>query len=74
MVIHLVYFAVLCLNNKPNKLGISQVHSPCEIFTNCKLDWEKHCKAGFGDFVQASHDRDITNQVSDMHTYSGIYL
>ena len=74
MVIHLLYFAVLWLNNKPNTLGISQVHSPCEIVTKHKLDWEKHCKAGFDDFVQASYDRNITNRFRDMRTYDGIYL
>ena len=53
---------------------ISQVHSPREIFTKRKLYWEKQCKAGFGDFVQASYDRNVTNRVGDMLTYGGIYL
>ena len=53
---------------------ISQVHSPREIFTKRKLYWEKQCKAGFGDFVQASYDRDVTNRVCDMCTYEGIYV
>ena len=74
MVIHLVYFAVLWLNNKPNILGFSQLHSPCEIITKRKLDWEKHNKAGFGDLVQASYNHNITNLVDDMRTYKGIYL
>ena len=74
MVIRLVYLSVLWLNNKPNKLGISQVHSPSEIFTKTKLDWGKHYKAGFGDFVRARYDRDVTNLVSDMRTYDSIYL
>ena len=74
IVIHLVYFSVLWLNKKPNKLGISQVHSPREIFTGRKLDWAKHLQAGFGDFVKASYDRDVTNRVRDMRTYDGIYL
>ena len=39
-----------------------------------KLDWVKHCQAGFSDFVQASYDCDVTNGVSDMRTYDGIYL
>ena len=74
IVIHLVYFSVLWLNNKPNQLGISQVHSPREIFTGRKIYWAKHCQAGFCDFVQASYDRDVTNGVSYMRTYNGIYL
>ena len=61
IVIHLVCFDVLWLNNKPNTLGISQVHSPHVIVAKRKLDWDKHFKAGFGDFIQASYDRDITN-------------
>ena len=39
IVIHLVYFSILWLNKKPNKIGISQVHSPREIVTRRKLDW-----------------------------------
>ena len=74
IVIQLVYFSVLWLNNKPNKLGISQVHSPHEIVTGRKLDLVNHCQAGFGDFIQASYDRDVTNGVSDMPTYNGIFL
>ena len=74
MVIHLVYFAVLWLNNKLNTLGISQVHSPRKIVTGRKLDWTKHCKARFSDYVQSNYDRDVTNRVSDMRTYDSIYL
>ena len=74
MVIRLVYFSVLWLNNKPNTFGTSQVHSPREISTKLKLYCEKHCKAGFGDLLQASYDRDITNRVGNMRTYEGIYL
>ena len=74
IVIHLVYFSVLWLNNKPNTLGISQIHSPREIFTKRKLYWEKHCKAGFCDYVQARYDPNITNRVGHMRNYNGIYL
>ena len=42
MVIHLVYFSVLWLNDKPITWVISQVHSPHEIGTKRKLYWEKH--------------------------------
>ena len=72
MVIHLVYFAVLWLNNKPNILGISQIHLPREIVTKRKIDWEKQIR--IGDYVQGNYERNITNQVRDMYTYNGIYL
>ena len=55
-------------------MGIYQVHSPREIVTNRNLYWDNHCKSGFGDFVQASFDRNITNRVGDMRTFDGIYL
>ena len=74
IVIHLVYFSVLWLNNKPKKLGISHVHSPRDIITGIKLDWEKHFQAGIGDFVQAVYDRDVKNGVINMCSYNGIYL
>ena len=74
MVIHLVYFSVLWLNNKPKTLGISQVHPPREIVTKRKLDQEKHCKAGLVDFIQASYYSNITNLFGDMRTYLQRYL
>ena len=74
MVIHIFYFAVLWLNTKHNTLGISQLHSPRESVTKRKLEWEEHCTSGFGDFVKARYERNVTNIVSDMHTYDGIYL
>ena len=72
MAIHPVYFAVLWLNNKPNILGISQIHLPREIVTKRKIDWEKQIR--IGDYVQGNYERNITNQVRDMYTYNGIYL
>ena len=74
ILIHLEYFSVLWLNNKPKKLGISHVHSPRDIITGIKLDWEKHFQAGIGDFVQAVYDRDVKNGVINMCSYNGIYL
>ena len=73
MVFHIVYFSVLWLNDKPITWVISQVHSPHEIGTKRKLYWEKHWKAEFGYYVQASYDRNITNRVINMRTYDSIY-
>ena len=55
-VIRLVHICVLWLNAFPNKLGIPRVHSPQEIVTGQSLPWDKHCKACFGDFIQAPYD------------------
>jgi len=78
MVIRLDYFCVLWLNAFPKKLGVSCTHSPQEIVTGRSLSWDKHYVACFGDFIQASYDREgpgmPTNRTHEMCTYDAIYL
>jgi len=73
MVIHLIYFVVLCLNSVPSALGISQVHSPREIVTWRGLDFNKHFKHQFGTYVEAHEDPVITN-TNRSCTYPGVYI
>ena len=63
-VIHLLYFVTRWLNTIPNDNGISKEYSPRELLDGTKLSFEKHCKAKFGAYVEASADRDITNDMN----------
>ena len=61
IVIHMVCFVTMILNNVPATLGVSKVYSPREIVTQQKLDMNKDCKVHFGTYVEASKDAKITN-------------
>ncbi len=71
--IHLVYFAVLWLNSLPVAAGVSKKYSPHEIVLGRKLDFNKHCKATFGLYVEAHKDPTITNTMLS-RTFPGIFL
>ena len=73
VVIHLVYFAVLWLNSLPAAAGVSKKYSPCEIVLGCELDFNKHCKATFGSYVEAHKDPTITNTMRSC-TFPAIFL
>ena len=55
MVIELVRRAVFWLNAFPYKNGVSDTMSPCTIITGQHVDYNKHCKYVFGQYVQV-HD------------------
>jgi hypothetical protein len=71
--IHLVYFAVLLLNSLPAAAGVSKKYSPHKIVLDRKLNFDKHCKATFGSYVEAHNDPTITNTMRPC-TFSGIFL
>jgi hypothetical protein len=60
-IIHLMMFVTLWINAFPSDSGVSDVYSPREIVTGMKMDYQKHCKARFGSYVEASVDPTITN-------------
>ena len=62
VVIRLVYFCVTMINAVPATNGISTRFAPCEVVTGRRLDL-KHLKAGFGDYIEASTDEIITNDM-----------
>ena len=72
IVIRLVYFCVTMINAVPVTNGISTRFAPREISTGRRLDL-KHLKAGFGDYIEASTDEIITNDMK-MRTHGCISL
>jgi hypothetical protein len=71
--IHLVYFAVLWLNSLPAAAGVSKKYSPRKIVLGRELDFNKHCKATFGSYVEAHEDPTITKTMCSC-TFPGIFL
>ena len=61
------------LNYFPSKHGISAHYSPRMILHREILDYDKHCKYGLGDYVQAHKILTPSNR-QDPRTIDGIYL
>ena len=62
VVIWLVYFCVMMINAVPATNGISTLFAPREIVTGRRFNL-KHLKAGFGDYIEASTDKIVTNDM-----------
>ena len=62
IVIWLVYFCVMMINADPAAKGISDRFAPREIVTGRHLNL-KHIKAGFGDYIDASTDEIVMNDM-----------
>ena len=62
MVVHLVRNTMFWLNAFPVDNGWLSKHSPCYIMTGQHLDYNKHVRAEFGEYVQTHEEHD-----SDMH-------
>ena len=63
--IRLVYFCVMMINAVPTAKGISDRFAPHEIVTGRRLNL-KHIKLGFGDYIEASTDKIVTNDMVHM--------
>ena len=71
MVVHLVRNTIFWLNAFPTHNGWSSKHSPRYIMTGKRLDYNKHVRAEFGEYIQTHEEHD-----SDMydHTVGAICL
>jgi len=50
ILIHLLYFLTMWLNNFPSKMGISSIYCPRELLNRSCLSASKHCRAEFGTY------------------------
>ena len=60
MLVELVYFCIFWLNSFPAKDGISDTLSPRSIVYGTHIDFTKHAKLQFGEYVQAHEEHDNT--------------
>ena len=60
--IRLVYFCVLMINAVPAAKVISDRFAPRDIVTGQRLNL-KHIKDGFGDYIEATTDNEVTNDM-----------
>jgi hypothetical protein len=64
MVIEMVFLTVFWLNAFPHQLGISQTLSPRTIVTGLGIDYTKHWRIEYGQYVQTheKHDNTMTTR------------
>ena len=60
MIAEMVFLSVFWLNAFPNKLGVSQTLSPKTIVTGLVIDYDKHCRIEYGQYVQTHEKHDNT--------------
>ena len=58
---------------RPSKHGISEYYSLNMLVAQKVLDYEKHCQHEFGEYIQAMHENDPTNVMTE-RSIDGIYL
>ncbi len=61
MLIHLIHFVTMWLNNFPTINGISSDYSPREIILRHRLSYKRHCHAPFGAYCETHEDNKPTN-------------
>jgi hypothetical protein len=64
MVIEMVFLQVFWLNAFPHRLEVSQTLSPRTIVTGLGIDYKKHCRIEYGQYVQTheKHDNTMTTR------------
>ena len=60
MMIELVYYCNFWLNSFPTEEGISKSLSPRTIVTGNHINYSKHCRIEFGEYVQTHEEHDNT--------------
>ena len=62
LVVQMVSTCNFWLNVYPPKDGVSREINPRELITGVKIDYNKHIRAGFGDYVQVHEEHDNSMQ------------
>jgi hypothetical protein len=70
MLVDLVYSTTILLNAFPPKGHVSSHLSPHNIITGITFDYNKHCRAQFGSYVQ-SHEEPEPSSMMQAHTLLG---
>ena len=60
LIIEMAKHAVFWLNSFPQPNAARGPISPCTLLTGVKLDFNKHCKYQFGEYVQTHKEHDNT--------------
>jgi hypothetical protein len=64
ILIHLLYFLTMWINNFPSKTGISSIYSPRELLNRSRLSASKHCRADFGAYCEVHEEPSPSNTMA----------
>jgi hypothetical protein len=73
ILIHLLHFVVMWLNNFPSATGISSTFSPRKLILQNHLDYNKHCRTPFGAYCETHEENSPTNSMAP-HSIPSICL
>jgi hypothetical protein len=64
MITEMIFLSVFWLNAFPHRLGVSTLLSPRTIVTGLVIDYAKHCRVEFGQYVQTheKHDKSMARR------------
>ena len=71
--IHLLYFCVMWLNATPKPNGLLDQFFLRELILRLCLDFNKHFRGDFSEYIQAHEDPDVTNDMKE-RTHNALYL
>ena len=74
IIIKLLKFVVMWLNDLPVKSRVSSTLSPRTIITGNNLDCKKHCRAESGAFWEVHEENRLFNNINNDRTRSAICL
>jgi hypothetical protein len=63
VLIHLIHFVVMWLNNFPTRDRISMDYSPRELILCHQLSYKRHCRAPFGAYCETHEENSPTNSM-----------
>ena len=64
ILIRLLHFVVMWINNMPSATGISTQYSPRELILRTRLKYKQHCRALFGSYCKVHEDNQPTNTMA----------
>ena len=73
IIIELILFVELWLNQEPSSNGVTDFYSPRNIIIGHNPAYNKNYKFSFGSSVEAHNNRKIINNMNEL-TVSGIFL
>ena len=63
MIVELLWFVGIWLNQEPSDNGVLDLYFPLNIIMGQDIDYDKHCKFRFSSYVEAHEDRKISKDM-----------
>ena len=74
MIIKIVAFAIMWINDFPTEDAVSKTYSPHNIIMGTQLPYTRHCQLPFGAYAQVHENPDPLNATNVPRSTPSIYL